>query len=203
MADALYQAVKRLLSPVADAYFGLRASADCDLPDGPFVLAANHSSLLDWVFVARFVARPIRFVLSRAFFDQAGITWAYRRLGVIPMRDDGIELSAMRDILRTLASGGIIGFFPEGRITLDGTLLPGQPGVIAIAARASVPIVPAGVRGAFEAFPRDALIPRPRPVRVRFGAPLVVPPSAAHDRAERQSQAAALMRRIGDLRRRA
>src|SRR5436853_983669 len=102
MADALYWMLKRVLTPLADVYFSLHASGHERLPAGPFILAGNHSSLLDWVFVARFVDRPIRFVLTREFFDQFALTTIYRELGVIPIRDGGIELSAVRQLLETL-----------------------------------------------------------------------------------------------------
>ncbi len=65
MPDALYFAIKHLLAPVADRYFSLRSTGYDELPGGPFIVAWNHSSLLDWVFVAR----PIRLVLSREFYD--------------------------------------------------------------------------------------------------------------------------------------
>jgi 1-acyl-sn-glycerol-3-phosphate acyltransferase len=200
MADALYFAVKRVLTPLADAWFSLRATGHDALPAGPFILAGNHSSLLDWVFVARFVERPIRFVLTREFYDQAGVTTIYQRLGVIPIRDGAIELSAVRQLLGTLARGEIVGVFPEGRITLDGELLPAQPGMIAIAARARVPIVPVGVHGAFEAFPRNARLPRRHPVRVAYGEALDVPPAVARSHDEQQTYARELMQRIGTLR---
>ena len=199
MADALYWTLKRVFAPVADAYFSLRASGREHLPAGPFVLAGNHSSLLDWLFVARFVERPIRFVLTREFFDQRGFTPLYRRLGVVPIRDGRIELSAVRQLLATLGRGEVVGVFPEGRITLDGKLLPAQPGVIAIAARAGVPIVPVGIRGAFEAFPRSARWPLPRPVRVAYGEPVAIPASVVRERDGQSRMAAELMRRIEQL----
>jgi 1-acyl-sn-glycerol-3-phosphate acyltransferase len=192
--------MKAVLAPIADRYFSLRGEGQDRLPGGPFILAANHASMLDWLFVARFVARPVRFVLTREFFDQRGVTWAYRSLGVIPIRDGAIELSAVRQLLATLRRGEIVGVFPEGRITRDGALAPGEPGVVAIAARAGVPIVPAGVHGAFEAFPRDARVPRPHPVRVRFGDPLTVPSSAATDRDQQRRTLAQLMQAIDALR---
>ena len=203
MADELYRAIKTVLTPLADAYFSLEGCGHESLPSGPFILAANHSSLLDWVFIARFVSRPVRFVLDRGFFDQRGFTWAYRLLGVVPIRDGAIELSAVRQLLASLRRGEIVGVFPEGRITRDGTLAPGEPGVIAIAARAGVAIVPAGIHGAFEAFPREARVPRRRPVRVRFGTPLAVPRVAATDRDEQRRLLGILMRDIASLRARA
>src|SRR3954449_4032610 len=113
MADVLYRGLKAVLAPCADVFFRLRAGGE-PLPDGAFILAANHSSLLDWVFVARFVDRPIRFVLTRDFYDQPLLTWAYRALGVVPIRDGRIELSAVRQLMATLARGEIVGIFPEG-----------------------------------------------------------------------------------------
>jgi 1-acyl-sn-glycerol-3-phosphate acyltransferase len=199
MPDALYFVLKRVLTPLADVYFSLSATGYETLPAGPFIVAGNHSSLLDWVFVARFVERPIRFVLTREFYDQAGLTALYRRLGVIPIRDGSIELSAVRQLLATLGRGEIVGVFPEGRITRDGALLPAQPGVIAIAARARVPIVPVGVRGAFEAFPREARLPRPHAVRVVYGTPLEIPEDVVRSRDGQGRYAAELMRRIGAL----
>jgi 1-acyl-sn-glycerol-3-phosphate acyltransferase len=200
MVPSLYASMKVGLAPIADWYFSLRGEGHDRLPAGPFILAANHSSMLDWLFVARFVARPVRFVLSREFFDQWGFTWAYRSLGVIPIRDGAIELSAVRQLLTTLKRGEIVGVFPEGRITRDGALAPGEPGIIAMAARAGVPIVPVGVHGAFEAFPRDARVPLPRPIRIRYGEPLAVPPAAVADREEQLRALARLMHAIKTLR---
>ena len=199
MADTLYWTLKRVLTPLVDVYFSLGASGREHLPGGPCIVAGNHSSLLDWAFVARFVDRPIRFVLTREFYDQRPFTGIYRRLGIIPIRDGAVELSAMRQVLATLDRGEIVGVFPEGRITRDGRLLPAQPGVIAIAARARVPIVPVGVRGAFEAFPRDARVPRPHPVHVAYGAPLEIANADARSRDGQARLADELMRRIGDL----
>lgn len=200
MADVLYRTLQTVLTPLADAYFSLRATGHDRLPAGPFIVAGNHASLLDWLFVARFVPRPIRFVLTRDFYDQRGVTAVYRQLGVIPIRDRQIELSAVRQLLETLARGEIVGIFPEGRITLDGALLPAQPGIIAIAARARVPIVPVGVHGAYEAFPRAAWLPRRHPVAVAYGSALEIPATAVRSRDEQLRLAGELMRRIGMLR---
>ena len=72
--------------------------------------------------------------------------------------------------------------------------------MVAIAARAGVPIVPVGVDGAFEAFPREAWLPRPHPVRVTFGAPVAIPGDVVRSRDGQAEWAAMLMERIGALR---
>ncbi len=199
MGDGVYRALRTVLTPVVDRYFGLQATGEDRLPSGPCILAANHSSLLDWVFLARFVPSPVRFVLSREFFDQRPFTWAYESLGVIPIRDGRFQPSAYRQLLAALTGGDIVGVFPEGWITRDGSLRPAQRGIIAFAARAGVPIVPVGVRGAFAAFPRDARFPRPHPVHVRFGEPFLVAAGVRTDRDAQRFLAEDLMSRIAAL----
>ena len=61
------------------------------------------------------------------------------------------------------------------------------------------PIVPVGVRGAFEAFPRAASLPRPHAVSVAFGAPIEIPARAARSREDQGTWAEELMRRIAAL----
>ena len=60
MADALHWTLKRVLTPLADVYFSLRATGHEDLPDGPFIVAGKHSSLLDWACQGRFAAELMR-----------------------------------------------------------------------------------------------------------------------------------------------
>jgi 1-acyl-sn-glycerol-3-phosphate acyltransferase len=199
VGDGVYRSLRTVLTPVVDRYFDLEATGEERLPAGPCILAANHSSLLDWVFLARFVSRPVRFVLSREFFDQWPFRSVYESLGVIPIRDGRFQPSAYRQLLATLAGGDIVGVFPEGWITRDGSLRPAQRGIIAFAARAGVPIVPVGVRGAFAAFPRHARFPRRHPVRVHFGEPFIVAPEVRNDRDTQRYLAEDLMARIGAL----
>jgi hypothetical protein len=115
MADALYFGLKRVLTPLADVYFSLRATGYETLPAGPFIVAGNHSSLLDWVFVARFVERPIRFVLTREFYDQAGLTALYRRLGVIPIRGTQVPWSLAFFLVLAVVFGVVLHATPLGR----------------------------------------------------------------------------------------
>jgi 1-acyl-sn-glycerol-3-phosphate acyltransferase len=74
--------------------------------------------------------------------------------------------------LHVLEHGGVVGIFPEGPFSVRGRLEPGLPGVALLAIRSGVPVVPAGIRGTFEALRgRRFYIPRRHPLSVRFGAP--------------------------------
>jgi 1-acyl-sn-glycerol-3-phosphate acyltransferase len=74
-----------------------------------------------------------------------------------------------------LEQGDCVAVYPEGTRTRDGSLGVFRAGAVIAARRAGVPIVPACIRGAFEAWPRDRKLPRPRRIHVRFAAP--IPPA--------------------------
>jgi 1-acyl-sn-glycerol-3-phosphate acyltransferase len=71
-----------------------------------------------------------------------------------------------------LERGDLVAVFPEGTRTRDGSIGPLRAGALVAARQAGVPVYPIGIRGAFEAWPRERRLPRPRPIAVRVGAPL-------------------------------
>jgi 1-acyl-sn-glycerol-3-phosphate acyltransferase len=71
--------------------------------------------------------------------------------------------------------------FPEGTRTRDGSIAPLQAGLITVAGRAGVPVVPAVIDGAFDAWPRTCWLPRPYTIRVAYGRPFSAEELAAGD----------------------
>jgi 1-acyl-sn-glycerol-3-phosphate acyltransferase len=176
----LHHASRSLLRPVFRLYFGMRAEGLARLPaQGPYLLAPNHVSMLDWAFLSYFLPRLTRFVVHREYYDQPAIGFGLRVNGAIPVRTGRPDLGAMRSARAVLAAGEALILFPEGGISRTGRPGPAQPGIIALAATAGAPIVPVAIRGAFEAFPRWRRLPRPRRITVAFGSPLPPPPLAA------------------------
>ena len=86
--------------------------------------------------------------------------------------DLGLGLSGLKETLRRLRQGEFVLIFPEGTRTGDGSVLPLKPGFCAVARRGRVPLIPVGVAGAFEAWPRKAKLPRPAPIRIVIGQPI-------------------------------
>lgn len=153
-------------------FFGLTVLGLEHLPDGgPYIIAANHHNYLDGVVVGCAVPAPIGFlVMPRVWHATPLHPFLHRHIGSIPVDLDRPDPSALRRALDALAAGRVVGIFPEGPFSLRGRLGRGLPGVGLLALRSGVPVVPAGIRGTYEALVgRRFYLPRRRPFVVRFG----------------------------------
>lgn len=187
-----------ILRPVYRKMFGMGAPGIDNLPTGgPFILASNHLSMMDWSFLSYYFPGHVRFVVHREYFDHPLLGIGMRFNGAVPIRTERADPEAMKQALAVLAGGEPLVVFPEGAISRTGRPGRGQPGVVALSCRAGVPIVPAAIAGADRVLPRDRWIPRPGPVRVAFGRPLEVPPVCS--RKEQRALAQGLMDHIGRL----
>jgi len=93
----------------------------------------------------------------------------------------------------TLSSGGIVAIYPEGTRSRDGDPGTFKGGAVMAARLAGVPIIPVGIRGAYQAWPRGRFFPKPWKVAIRFGEPIDPTAEDARERLE-----GAIRRMIGD-----
>jgi 1-acyl-sn-glycerol-3-phosphate acyltransferase len=109
-------------------------------------------------------------------------------------------VGALRRALHVLQQGGVIGIFPEGPFSVRGRLEAGLPGVALLALRSGVPVVPAGIRGTYEALVgRRGHLPRRHPLTVRFGTPRRYLPDGRARRQSRQQVTDGIMADIAEL----
>ena len=172
----LYWAMKVVLAPVFHAAVRIRTDGRDNVPrTGPVILAANHRSFLDSMFIPLVVHRRVTFVAKAEYFDAPSTAWFFRGVGQIQIRREGGSasegaLAAATDVLR---AGGVFGIYPEGTRTRDGKLHRGHTGLARLALRTGAPIVPIGLVGTDEVQPVDRKLPRVgRTVRIRFGEPI-------------------------------
>ena len=144
--------------------------------EGPFILAANHLSFADSVFIPLALNRPVVFLGKSGYFEDRRTAWFFRWMKVIPVRRDnpvGSE-TALQGGLRVLEEGGVVGIYPEGTRSPDGRLYRGKTGVARLALTAGCPVVPVVVFGTRDLQPPGKRLPRlTGRVRVVFGKPLL------------------------------
>ncbi|MBX3438469.1 MAG: 1-acyl-sn-glycerol-3-phosphate acyltransferase, partial [Planctomycetaceae bacterium] len=138
------------------------------------LLLINHRSFLDPLLAGLAIDRPVSFVARHNLFQIPLFGRLLRITYVIPINRDAAGTTSLREIVRRLDHGFLVGLFPEGtRHTGPGALGPLKPGFVSILRRANVPVIPIGIAGASNVMPRGAGFIRPCPVRVVIGEPLL------------------------------
>ena len=175
-----YWIVKAVLSPILRLLFRPSVDGLHNIPtDRPAILAGNHLSFSDHVFLALVVPRKITYLAKSEFFNEAGIkgklkAMTLRGVGQVPVDRSGgaASMAALRTGLRILARGQLLGIYPEGTRSPDGRLYRGKTGVARLALEAGVPVIPVAMINTHRIQPPGKLIPRIEQVHVRIGKPL-------------------------------
>jgi 1-acyl-sn-glycerol-3-phosphate acyltransferase len=159
----------------------LRVSGAENLPAGQCVVVANHASYLDGVVMAAALPPRFAFVIKREMNEVPVGGLLLRRIGseFVDRFNRHKGGTDARRVLRTAASGHSLVFFPEGTFTPEVGLGKFHTGAFAIAARAACPVVPAVIFGTRRNMPATRVLPRPGPLEVRYGEPIVVSPVQA------------------------
>jgi len=168
------------LGPVLKLIFRPYAEGTENVPDdGPAILASNHLSYSDWLFMPLMIPRRVTFVAKAEYFTTPGLKgWLQKTFfsgaGQVPIdRSSGnAAAGAIKTGLRILASGELFGIYPEGTRSHDGRLYRGRTGVARMALEAEVPVIPVAVIGTNVVAPPGKVFGRFARPHVRFGAPL-------------------------------
>ncbi len=151
-------------------FYSLRiAGRNNILPRGAFLIAANHSSYFDPILIGVSTGRFLNYLARDTLFRKKCFGWIMRNVRAIPLKRRGSDFGAIRTSIDLLKRGRPLVIFPEGTRTVDGRLKEGHRGIGFLVAKAGVPVIPAYIGGAREAFPKWAKKPKPHPIRVRFG----------------------------------
>ncbi len=146
---------------------------------GAAILASNHLSYADWLFMPLTLPRRVTFVAKAEYFTTPGLKgWIQRKFfsgaGQVPIDRSGASAAegALSSARRILDEGELFGIYPEGTRSHDGRLYRGRTGVARLALETGVPVIPIAVLGTdVVAPPGKKFGTVTRPV-VRFGAPL-------------------------------
>jgi 1-acyl-sn-glycerol-3-phosphate acyltransferase len=168
------------IGPLLRVVFRPRVSGAEHVPEeGPAILASNHLSYADWLFMPLTLTRRVTFVAKAEYFNSPGIKgWFQRRFfsgaGQVPIDRSGASAAegALSAAKRVLEGGELFGIYPEGTRSHDGKLYRGKTGVARLALETGVPVIPVAVVGTdVVAPPGKKFGTITRPV-VHFGKPL-------------------------------
>jgi 1-acyl-sn-glycerol-3-phosphate acyltransferase len=168
------------LGPLLKLVFRPQTEGADHIPsDGAAILASNHLSYADWLFMPLTLSRRVTFVAKAEYFTTPGIKgWFQKKFfsgaGQVPIDRGGASAAegALKAAKRILDQGELFGIYPEGTRSHDGRLYRGKTGVARLALETKVPVIPVAVVGTdVVAPPGKKFGTITRPV-VRFGAPL-------------------------------
>ena len=128
----------------------------------PFLIAANHQTYIDPVWICLPMRRRLRFMAYDKAFEWRFIGPVITYLGSFPgSQEISDSLKAVKEALRSLHDGAVLTVFPEGgREFANGEMLPFMTGAVRIAAQARVPILPVTISGGNRIWPREQKYPR-------------------------------------------
>jgi len=167
----------------AGVCFRLKTNRRCPFPaSGPAIIVANHRSPLDPMFLSynihvnenpRGIFRVIRFLMVDTYYDiHPFVSKICRSMNVIPVSRSGKDMGPIKQAVRALKDGNLIGIFPEAGINLGKSLLPADPGVGWLALTAKCPVYPVFIHNA----PVGHTMVQPffnfQPVRMSYGEPM-------------------------------
>ena len=179
----LYEIAKPFVMAVVRAVWRPTLSGHEHIPEqGPVILASNHLTYADTVFLPGQVRRSVRFLGKSDIFSGrspiARLLGAMMRgLHVMPVdrSGGGAARSAIEAGLEVLGRGDVLGIYPEGTRSPDGRLHRGKTGVARFALATGAPIVPVAMVGAFEAQRGRRYLPRRHPrIHAEVGTPVHV-----------------------------
>ena len=146
---------------------------------GAAILASNHLSFSDSIFLPLMSRRPVVFLAKSEYFTGKGLKgaltrWVFKSTGQLPIDRSGGKASeaSLNTGLGVLAQGLVLGIYPEGTRSPDGRLYRGRTGIARMALEAKVPIIPVAMIDTEKVQPIGQKMPKIRRIGIVVGQPL-------------------------------
>jgi 1-acyl-sn-glycerol-3-phosphate acyltransferase len=146
---------------------------------GPAILASNHLSFSDSIFLPLQTRRPVVFLAKSEYFTGKGLKgmltrWFFKATGQLPIDRSGGKASeaSLNTGLGVLSQGLLLGIYPEGTRSPDGKLYRGRTGIARMALESKVPVIPVAMIDTEKVQPIGKRLPRIRRVGIIVGQPL-------------------------------
>jgi 1-acyl-sn-glycerol-3-phosphate acyltransferase len=175
-----YRILKSFLVPVLMLLFRPKVTGLRHVPStGPVIIASNHLSFSDSIFMPLVVPRKVTFLAKSEYFTSPGLKGFIKKLtfialGQVPVDRSGGKRSeaALLTGLRVLNEGSCIGIYPEGTRSPDGRLYNGRTGIARMAIESGAAVVPVAMFNTAEIQPTGKVVPKLRRVEMVFAEPM-------------------------------
>ena len=146
---------------------------------GPVIIASNHLSFSDSIFMPLVVPRKVTFLAKSEYVTSPGPKGLLKKLtfiavGQVPVDRSGGRRSeaALITGLKVLAEGKCLGIYPEGTRSPDGRLYKGRTGIARLAIESGAPIIPVAMFNTEKIQPTGTVVPKVMRVEMIFGEPM-------------------------------
>jgi len=169
-----------VLGPILKVLFRPWIRGSGKIPsDGAAILASNHLSFSDSIFLPLMLRRPVVFLAKSEYFTGKGLKgtltrWFFIGTGQLAIDRSGGKASeaALNTGLKVLSQGQLLGIYPEGTRSPDGRLFRGRTGIARMVLEAKVPVFPVAMIDTEKVQPIGRKLPRIRRIGVVIGEPL-------------------------------
>ena len=161
---------------------------------GGGLILSNHQSFIDPLMIGLPLNRPVSYLARDTLFKIPFLGGLMRRTYVMPINREGTGAGGIRDTVHRLDEGFLVGVFPEGTRSRDGSVGTLKSGFTAMLRRTSVPIFPVGIAGANHVLGRGSFFLKPCRVCVVYGDPITVEEQAEFRQKGRETELVARVR---------
>ena len=137
--------------------------------EGRLIIAANHCSYLDPLVLGAAFERRVFYIMQGRYYDMPALNWFFRTSRCICVDSEKDNRQALRESKRVLDGDEVLGIFPEGHISPDGSMQEGQGGMAWLARKTGARVLPVHIGGTRQALTRGQKFLRPSRVTVRSG----------------------------------
>jgi 1-acyl-sn-glycerol-3-phosphate acyltransferase len=157
-----YSGARLITTALLTLFYRLRVFGRERVPrDGALLIVANHQSYLDPPVIGCAIrSRHLDYIARAGLFESRVVGGLITTFNSIPIKEEGGDAGAIKEVLRRLDEGRAVLIFPEGTRSPDGAMREFKRGVALLVKRSRCPVLPVAVEGAFDAWPRDRKRPR-------------------------------------------
>ena len=166
--NLIYEGFRAFTYAFVTLGFSYRSEGKSNVPNqGPLLIVANHQSWFDPFLVGLAIPRHIRFMARKTLFTNSrGMNAFLSGLNIIPVNQEGFAREGLRLVKERLEEGEAVLIFPEGQRSWDGNIGKLMPGITLPIRQTGADVLPVGIAGAWDAWPRWKLLPSMSPIFV-------------------------------------